>query len=418
MPGRKLGASVKRILFVKKQLPYPVNHGGHLRVINLARKLGECYRCDLAVFDDEPQALKTVSESDLFESILTLKPVGGSRSWRRLLRTDNGHRLQYTYPEHFRAAIDTLSDYIRNKKVDAVIASNLNVAEYVARLTGVTRIVDDFDCLTLTMERQYRVERAAMSRKQRLSYWLELGRVRRQESRLNSDFDLVTTIAAPDRERLVQLGNSGKVAIHIVPNGIDRALLKPRESSEQIQNAVIFWGNLSFPPNRSAVEYFYREIYLKHLVHHGVKWFIAGPEADSWIKSLPSLHREIEVTGFVEDLYGLVSSIPVVINPMIMGSGLKNKVLEAFALEKPVVSTSMGVEAINVGQEHCIQCDGAAGFAQAVLKLLEDEDMRRRYGRAARELVLQQFTWESVGAKWERLVTEAVETGSGEPASM
>jgi glycosyltransferase involved in cell wall biosynthesis len=137
-----------------------------------------------------------------------------------------------------------------------------------------------------------------------------------------------------------------------------------------------------------------------------VEWHIIGRGADESIRELAA-HPLIHLHGFVEDLYAEISSHGVMVNPMVEGSGLKNKVLEAFACRLPVVSTTMGIEAIGTGPgEHYLVADDAHAFASAVIRCLEDEDMAARMTTAARQLVEDQFEWNAIGEQFDQLVQD------------
>ena len=102
------------------------------------------------------------------------------------------------------------------------------------------------------------------------------------------------------------------------------------------------------------------------------------------------------------------------INPMIEGSGLKNKVLEALALNLPVVSTRMGVEAINGDENrHYLVADTPAAFADSVERVLDNAELRESLVLAGRDLVQSDYTWEVVGRRFEEMVHQLMRGSSG-----
>jgi glycosyltransferase involved in cell wall biosynthesis len=90
------------------------------------------------------------------------------------------------------------------------------------------------------------------------------------------------------------------------------------------------------------------------------------------------------------------------VNPMISGSGMKNKVLEAFALNIAVVSTPLGMESIDgaVAGTHYLKADDPEEFAKSIQSLLDDEQKRSVIAKNANKLLLEKFTWERTGEKW------------------
>jgi len=115
----------------------------------------------------------------------------------------------------------------------------------------------------------------------------------------------------------------------------------------------------------------------------------------------------VTVTGFVDDMRPWLARANLMICPMVMGSGIKNKVLEALAMARPVVATSMGVEALEVTSGHELMiADTAEAFAAATLALLRDASARRRMGAAGRELVLRRYTWEACAASYDAIYSQ------------
>jgi glycosyltransferase involved in cell wall biosynthesis len=95
------------------------------------------------------------------------------------------------------------------------------------------------------------------------------------------------------------------------------------------------------------------------------------------------------------------------VNPMVEGSGLKNKVLEAFACYLPVVSTTMGIEAVGVqSDEHCLVADDPAAFAGAVIRCLDDEGLVASMSAAARQFVEDRFEWCAIGKQLDDIVRD------------
>jgi glycosyltransferase involved in cell wall biosynthesis len=98
----------------------------------------------------------------------------------------------------------------------------------------------------------------------------------------------------------------------------------------------------------------------------------------------------------VADVRHYLARAAAVVTPLRVGSGTRLKVLEALAMAKPVVSTSVGCEGIDVVDgQHLLVADTPAAFAEAVLRVLADSDLARRLGSAGRELVQDRYSWRS-----------------------
>jgi glycosyltransferase involved in cell wall biosynthesis len=201
----------------------------------------------------------------------------------------------------------------------------------------------------------------------------------------------------------------GKERILVSPNGIPSEVLWFKTNTMKIEGAIAFWGSLSFLPNRIAVEYFYHQVFVSYLADTPITWYIIGKNPEQWIRDLPLRHRNIKVTGYIDDLYGLISRIPIMINPMQIGGGIKNKVLEAFALERLVISTSLGMEAIPAQPGiHYIQADKSKEFANFIKQYASDVQAQHTIGQQAKSFVMQNYTWRTLGDQFNNLINQCL----------
>jgi glycosyltransferase involved in cell wall biosynthesis len=132
-----------------------------------------------------------------------------------------------------------------------------------------------------------------------------------------------------------------------------------------------------------------------------------SPSSD--VGRLLAMTPSAEVISWVEDYYAEILKSQVVVLPDPTGTGLKNRVLQAMALGRPVVGTPSVFEGIPMTNGvHAFSSATADGFAQATIDLLESQDMRRKIGRNARTLVIERYTVESVGRQWLNLYSRAI----------
>lgn len=224
------------------------------------------------------------------------------------------------------------------------------------------------------------------------------------EQRAVRMFQACTTVADADAQMIRSL--APKMPVHVVPNGVDAAYFSPLALPEQ-PDTVVFTGAMSFPPNVTAVLHYYRNILpliRKELPQ--VRLVIAGRDPAPEIAALAD-DPSVTVTGFVDDIRPWLAQPCLMICPMTSGSGIKNKVLEAMAMARPVVSTRLGMEALEVTNwRELVVADQPAEFADAVLKLLRDAAMRARIGAAGRELVLRRYTWDACAASYDAIYTQ------------
>lgn len=395
-----------RILVISRGIPWPLANGYALRIYQLAKHLQPSDACHLACLEADASKLTELERNEVFESITLLPELPARKHWRRLLRRDGNrdyHRL--AYPDHFRTAVGMLQDVVDRHHIDIVVSYGVLCEEFMRPLRGARKLLDQCDCGTLTIERDLAV-RQGLSRRERHRWLQRLREVMATESKLVDRCDHVTAISPPDVARLQELNPDGP-EITVLPNGVDARFLAPWPRTAVPRRAVAFWGNLRFSVNRLAVEYFYEEIWRPHLLPAGVRWAIIGPSEGTWLRDLAARHPEIETPGFVQDLLAHLAPYPIMVNPMRNGAGLKNKVLEAMAAGKAIVTTSLGVDALPfVDGRHGLVADDPAAFAAAVIGLLDDPERRDRLADAARSLVEERYTWGAVGAEWSALLAK------------
>jgi glycosyltransferase involved in cell wall biosynthesis len=192
-----------------------------------------------------------------------------------------------------------------------------------------------------------------------------------------------------------------------VPNGVDvSAAAAVPDDARTGARCIGFWGNLAFAPNREAMRFFFDRIYLPFLASSGVEVRIVGHGAEASLGEIAARHPQVRLLGFVEDLSTALRGCPVMINPMVSGSGMKNKVLEAFVRRMAVVTTRLGVEAFPGvrADEHARIVDEPAAFAAGILQLLDAPAVRQTMTDRAHRLVTESYSWDAVGRPWRQAV--------------
>jgi glycosyltransferase involved in cell wall biosynthesis len=193
--------------------------------------------------------------------------------------------------------------------------------------------------------------------------------------------------------------------IEVVPNGVDTAAF--RRTSEQTKSrekyglegfrTVVFVGNLTYVPNREAIQLLSSVIAPRVLARiKDVKFLVVGKLQNKM--ELP----ELMFTGFVDNLPDVLSVSDVAVAPLFQGSGTRLKILEYFSCGLPVVSTSIGAEglAIRNGVNIFIE-DNLENFALRIVELFENRNLSVAMGKAARALVTATYDWKHITKKLE-----------------
>ena len=390
---------MSRILILSDEYPHDQTSGLHLRVRALCRELSHYHVCYFVAISTDRADFEHAQDAP-FEEVKQL-PVRtkDDRTWRRHIRFSNARYLEYVAPIYFQRTVATVREYVTTWGIDALVSFAPPFAEIGAAINA-PKMLDHPDCASLTLKRLLARRRPAISLKKQALIWLQLHRQTARESHFLQTYDLTMTIAEPDRKRFLEVADIDPERVIVVPNGVTSELIRQETACTKRTRSVVFWGNLDFPPNWTAIVYFYEQVYLPYLAGKGIEWYIVGKGAGQELTEIAQ-HPLIHMAGFQRDLASYVADKGVMINPMTEGSGLKNKVLEAFAMRIPVVSTPLGVEAINgIAGEHFLAADTPEKFSQSVLQLIDSADIAESLAKAARDLVLDAYTWEVAGRKF------------------
>lgn len=395
-----------RILVLASRRIESRQSGYDLRVANLCAHLpGEAHLAVIPLEEDRGSGPTGLAVDPLFASVEVLSafPPGRERP-RRYLRRSNDHYMRLSRPGRFAAARDRLREIVAERGITHVVVFGVALAELAATLQGVSVVLDVCDSGVLTSERALAASTQPSKGLQRWMDKLALRRKRATESRLPDRFDVVATISLPDTRAIERLRRGRRETIVTVPNGVDEAFLTPLPRPGD-RHGVVFWGNLGFAPNRDALWFFVHDVWAPYLRDEGVELCIVGPNAPSWLAEIAAQDPLVVLTGYVEDLRSAVAPYPVMINPMRTGSGLKNKVLEAFGLGIAVVSTPLGVEALPEVRDrvHLRTAEAPDAFADAVREVLKDPEHARTLREDAHRLVDEHYRWEAVGRQWAGL---------------
>jgi sugar transferase (PEP-CTERM/EpsH1 system associated) len=401
-----------KILAIWHDLPSPYT-GSSLPAFNLLKYLTQKHDVTLLCFKDveeesrynydlnqycevvEPESI-TVPKSSL-ERIL--QNPADSLSPKNLFFA-NFRFMNFYYSSRMQRRINNL---LSTRKFDLIYSSHL-MTWYVLDV-DLPKVVHEFDCVTEQSRQKYLLTKNLAMK---FRWWLAYLAMKRAERNIFNNFDACIVVSPNEQKTLKSLFPKAKALV--VPNGVDSEFFSPKYEQEEYPS-LIFVGDMSYYPNVDAMLYFCSQIYEK--IKNNLpetKLYIVGRNPANEIQRLSS-DKSIIVTGYVEDVRPYLARASVVLAPFVSGTpGIKNKVLEAMAMAKPVVSTPIGTQGITMASsEHVIVAKEPDEFASHVVKLLYDEQLRQKIGHNARELVESSYSWETMAKQLDKIFTEEVD---------
>ena len=263
---------------------------------------------------------------------------------------------------------------------------------------------------SVVWRRNREVER---SRLKRYYLGLQWKKMERFERRLLPRFTRVIAVSHQDRNILTSWVSPERVAV--VPNGVDTDYFRPVPGNAKPES-LVFSGSLDWRPNVDSLLYFLDEIWpLIRAAFPGATMAAVGRNPSASLRARIEKQPSVMLRASVEDVRPHIKGAAVCVVPLRVGSGSRLKILEALAMEKAVVSTSVGAEGLDVEHEKDILiADHPRDFADAVVRLFRDPSYGRALGGAGRLLVEQRYTWGRLAGlledQWQKAVKAAANT--------
>jgi polysaccharide biosynthesis protein PslH len=336
----------------------------------------------------------------LTKRLLQLRSVASTRSFER---------LRVTLP----ALQQTLHRLLRAKRFDVVNLEFPYLGHYDLRRAPPGErhppLVVDSHEIAYDLARQF--ARAGGNLGRRLYAGANWRKLRREELETYRDADGVCVCSAADERRLlVQVPG---VRTTIIPNAADVEYYQPRPTDPPPDGrTVVYFGLLSTVPNIDGVVHFVENIWprIAELDPEARCKIIGGRPPPSL---LALAGPRIELTGFVSDLRPHLAAAAAVVVPLRLGGGTRLKIVEAMAMGKAIVSTSLGTEGIEAvpGRDILVE-DQPAAFADAVHRLLAEPGLAARIGQSARQLVVGRYSWSEAARALERFYRRILENAS------
>ena len=218
-------------------------------------------------------------------------------------------------------------------------------------------------------------------------YKIESRRLLKYENLIFDYFEHHTIISSQDRELIY---HPDRKKIHIVPNGVDLEKLQALDIPKTYD--LVFHGNMNYPPNVASAQYIGNNILPLLNPDLKVRVLISGTDPHPSVLSLAS--DSVHVSGWVEDIRTSFCSSKIFVAPMLINTGLQNKILEAMSLGIPCITTTLANNAIGAKpNEEIVIADTPEEFAQKITFLLKDETERDRIRSNALTFVRENCSW-------------------------
>lgn len=408
-----------KILMIWHFLPYPPHGGAAQRNFNLLRQIAKNHTVHLVTFyqqklkqsEAEIQEGQSLFRSFCKEVHLFRIPSEYSRlRWYGLLFFNLFSTKPYS-DWKFRTAemAVEIRRQIAMHRFDVVHVDTIALARYRDCLGDIPAIMHHHNIESTLMLR-----RAANEKNPFVKAYLYLqGRkLRRLEIRAAGDYQGNITVSELDKQELQTYCPGARVSV--VPNGTDTEYFQPRPSETNC--GMIYAGGMTWYPNRDAMIWFCQEIFpLIAAKAAQAEMKVIGRFPPAEVQAAAEREPGIKAMGWVDDIRDHVANAAVYVVPIRVGGGTRLKILDAMAMGKAIVSTTVGAEGIETTDgENILIADTPEQFAKNVLRLFSDDTLRRKLERNARRLAEERYAWQKIAVDLEtcyRQVNEGANKG-------
>ena len=399
---------MKKILMISFRFPWPEWRGGfNLRVLRFAKILARNYSLDLLTLirtKEEKRNVKNLEKEKIFNNVFYFSHSGIKEYENAFFGLFSDLPLQINY--YFsKSAVDWLEE--NYKKYDLLYFNTIRTVQRGKKLKNIPKVIDLIDAVSLN----YLEARKWNTFFWRLIYKIEIPRLIRYEREIlkSNLFDKIFISSEFDKKYLIQ---NSKIQIPssklvVIPNGVREELLRKNREQEaenkKEENWISFFGKMDTQPNQDAVCFFAKKIFPKVLkIIPNCYFYIIGINPSARVRSLEKI-KNVKVTGYVKNPYEILQKSKVIVAPLRFGAGIQNKVLEAMALKKAVVSSPIAVRGIlgieNGKHLEVVDITNPGLWAEKVIELLQDFNKRNEIGSQARKFIEENYRWEKIEEK-------------------
>lgn len=389
------------VLLISRCPPFPLYFGDRLIPYHLARQLSQRrHYIDLIAFYTDPADIQHIPRYERYFRHIQLIPEPVRGPLKYLERLTGNHFFPTSASEAWSPEMwEAMRKRIRAGNYDAIhLFGGVQVYEYRELVTQWSNVIVPYESYSLYLQNAIKRGRTG-----NIAQRIQIAVARRYERRMFRGYDRVVVLAEEDAQALRAL--QPDLPLRVIPNGVDTDYFVP-SGHEPDEPTLLFIGNYEYAPNVDAALRLARRIFpaVKRRVPKA-RLIIVGNAPPAELRAMAG--SSIEVTGRVPDVRPYLEQALVFVSALRMGAGIKNKVLEAMAMQKAIVATRLSCDGIALEHEkHVLLAETSDEITKAIIRLMKDAALRQQIARASRELIEQHYTWMRVADQYEELYRE------------
>lgn len=396
-----------KLLFISQQLPYPLNDGGNIRTYNILKALSAKY--DITLIASIPSALDHGSFAEeakcalssicsglvLVEDVKSKRAKFAFSSIIRAVLNNLPFSISYNFNFHIMESIESV---MKNNKFDFLHLNHLDSWQYFSHIDHDMFVTIDTHNLMYELYSKYsNNERNIFSKiAKKYESWLLL----KYEKFAFKKADSILLCSCREKKLIKNWDGIKKVTV--VPNGVDINYFDSN-SHDYSQNppVLVFTGAMNYKPNNDAALFFIKEIMpLLRCRFQDVKFLVVGKNPSTELLGFSKKYKDVQVTGRVNDVREYIKSSKIYVVPIRSGAGTRLKVLEAFSMGIPTVSSTIGAEGIDYDDgSNILIADSPIDFCDKIELLLSNEALFHQFSVYGRKVVEAKYSWDVISEK-------------------
>ena len=399
-----------RILWLKTELLHPVDKGGKIRTYNMLKELKRDHHVTYLTLDDGSADATAREQAREYCHELVCVPHHPREKFSTGFYADLLFNLASPLPYAIKKYESgemrkQIIERSNNHTIDVVICDFLAPAINVPQSLPCPSILFQHNVEAMIWKRHFEVQGNALKKTYLRGQWRKMEKFEKETCRR---FDAVIAVSVEDRDQMRE--EYGVNAVFEVPTGVDTEFFTPSGKENIDPYNVVFTGSMDWLPNEDAIRYYTEQIL--PIVRRSIPNATLTVVGRNPYPSLLELSRQdpaIIVTGRVDDVRPYMERAAAYVVPLRIGGGTRLKIFEAMAMEKPIVSTTIGAEGLPVtdGRELRI-ADTPETFAASVVELLTNAEAARKLGQEAARVVREKFGWDGVAKRFAEICLQSV----------
>lgn len=375
------------------RFPYPLEKGDKLRAFHQLKELSKHFDVTLFALTNSrvPTEHLEIVQKYCTEIVVHQQTLF-QKGWNILRSAINGNPFQvgYFYSSTGQSKIKVL---LKLNSFNHIYCQLIRMTEYVKNEHAIPKTLDYMDALSAGIQRRISAQKVH----KRWLFRLEAKRLKRYESLMFDFFENRTIISKQDQQ-LIMHPSAQKIVC--IPNGIDTSFFKKIEIVKT--HDFVFVGNMSYPPNVEAIVYISKNILP---LFPNKTLLVSGSSPSKRVKKLVSENDQIELTGWVDDIRTSYARGTIFLAPMMIGTGMQNKLLEAMAIGVPCITTPLANNPIGTTEnKEILVASTPSEFQTAIELLFSNEEKYSEIQRNARAYVEQNHQWDKATQRLVELI--------------